>query len=272
LQDSNIAWCHNTHNFWRGCSGRNCPLTALGLCFAEDDADKKYGAGSFKTVERTAVSYWDRPRQWNLEAVDAGYAIRVFCGSWMDFCDKQADRLRPKVWPLIKSATNICWMLLTKCPERFPEILPPDWGPSGYENCWLGASALHSEDVRRNTGYLRAVPAARKFLSLEPLAGPVKDPDLTGIDQIIVGGLSGRKWDKEPKVPPMKLEWAVDLYHSAKAQNVCYFFKQISARYDEQGIDALGKALDGQSRVIQEVPDAHRGLPWAPMRQKGDLS
>jgi len=104
---------------------------------------------------------------------------------------------------------------------------------------------------------------------MEPLAAPVKDPDLTGIDLIIVGGVSGHKWNQEPKVPPMKMEWASDLYRSAKDQGVHYFFKQISARKDEQGIDALGQWL-GRPEGIREVPDAPGGLPWAPMREKGN--
>jgi hypothetical protein len=68
----------------------------------------------------------------------------------------------------------------------------------------------------------------------------------------------------------MDMKWAVDLYYAAKEQRVPYFFKQVSALRDEQGIDAIGQALDGNPRIIREVPDYI--FPWAPIRQKGDVS
>lgn len=129
---------------------------------------------------------------------------------------------------------------------------------------WLGASVLNAEDFRRNTKSLRAVNAVHRFLSMEPLFGPVKDPDFTGISQILVGGLSGPKWQGHQ----MDMQWAVDLYHAAKKQNVHYFFKQVSARKDEQGIDEIGEALDGNRRTIREVPAYI--YPWAAMRVKGE--
>jgi protein gp37 len=156
-------------------------------------------------------------------------------------------------------------MVLTKIPERFSETLPDDWN-DGYPNVWLGASVLNAEDFRRNTRSLRAVKAPKRFLSIEPLLGSVASPDLSGIDQILVGGLSGPKW----KDHVMNMRWAVDLYHAAKQQTVAYFFKQISARKDEQGIDEIGRALDGRPRTIREVPDYR--FEWFEMGVKGDAS
>ena len=100
---------------------------------------------------------------------------------------------------------------------------------------------------------------------MEPLWGAIPDPDLTGIDQVIVGGMSGPHW----KEHIMDRSWAVDLYHAARQQKVAYFFKQVSASKDEQGIDALGIELDGKPRIIREVPSYI--YPWADMRVKGDI-
>jgi protein gp37 len=183
----------------------------------------------------------------------------------MDFNDRQADEWRKQLWPIVRLTPHLVWMILTKIPERYAETLPEDWG-EGYPNVWLGSSVLNSEDFRRNTKSLRAAKAARRFLSMEPLFGSVPNPDFTGIDQILVGGLSGPKWrDHE-----MDMRWAVDLYRAAKQQGVAYFFKQVSARKDEQGIDEIGRVLDGKPRIIREVPGYR--YRWADLRVKGDRS
>jgi protein gp37 len=261
MKDSNIAWCHATFNPFRGCSGERCPLHTLGLCYAEARVTRL--KQDFAKVIPTSPEYWQQPWDWEKEGETTGTALRVFCGSWMDINDRQAAAWRSKLWPIVKATPHVIYMMLTKIPERYPETLPDDWG-EGYENVWLGASVLHAEDFRRNTKSLRAVKAKLRFLSMEPLFGPVTNPDFTGISQVIVGGLSGPKWEEHV----MDMAWAVDLYHAAKKQGVSYFFKQVSATKDEQGIDAIGKALDGTPRIIREVPDA--AYPWAPMRIKGD--
>jgi len=261
MKDSNIAWCHNTFNPWRGCSGERCALARLGLCYA-DKMETARGR-VFSDVVPTSPTYWRQPWQWEREATLLNKAFRVFCGSLMDFNDRQADDWRRLFWPIAKFTPHLVWMILTKVPDRFSETLPEDWN-EGYSNVWLGASVLNAEDFRRNTNSLRNVSAARKVLSMEPLFGPIPDPDFSGIDQILVGGLSGPSWSDHI----MDMNWAVDLYRSAKTQGVAYFFKQVSARKDEQGIDAIGRALDGTPRIIHEVPPYD--YPWADMRIKGD--
>jgi protein gp37 len=261
MRDSNIAWCHNTFNPWRGCSGERCALARLGLCYA--DRMETARGRTFSEVISTSPKYWRQPWQWEREATALNKAVRVFCGSLMDFNDRQAEDWRHQFWPIAKLTPHLVWMVLTKIPERFSETLPEDWN-DGYPNVWLGTSVLNAEDFRRNTKALRGVNAARRFLSMEPLFGAVPKPDFTGIDQILVGGLSGPKWRDHV----MDMRWAIDLYHAAKQQGVAYFFKQVSARKDEQGIDEIGRALDGKPRTIREVPDYK--YQWSEIRVKGD--
>jgi protein gp37 len=186
--DTDIAWCHRTFNSQQGCSGERCLLAKLGLCYA-DKLVTLYGR-NFEEVILTSPQYWQQPWKWELEAAVQNHALRIFCGSLMDINDRQADEWRGKLWPIIKNTPHLVWMLLSKVPERYEVTLPPDWG-DGYSNAWLGASVLNSEDFRRNTSALRSVNAALRFLSIEPLMSAIRNPDLTGIGQIIVGGLSG---------------------------------------------------------------------------------
>jgi len=217
----------------------------------------------FKQVILTSPGNWKEPTRLEIEAASIQKAYRVFVGSLMDFNDQQNRGWHEDFWSIVKMTPHLVYMLLTKIPELYPETLPADWG-DGYANVWLGASVLNAEDFRRNTKALRNVKAARRFLSMEPLLGAVPQPDFTGIDQVIVGGCSGPKW----KDYIMPMEWAVDLYHAAKQQGVHYFFKQVSARADEQGIDEIGRALNGNLRMIREVPPYI--YEWAEMRVKGE--
>ena len=261
MRDSDIAWTHATFNPQRGCSGERCQLTKLGLCYAEN-MERAQGR-DFKKVILTSPKNWNEPGRSEIEAALIKKAYHVFVGSLMDFNDRQNRGWHEDFWSITKITPHLVYMILTKVPERYPETLPADWD-EGYANVWLGASVLNSEDFRRNTKALRAVKAARRFLSMEPLLGAISHPDFTDIDQVIVGGCSGRKW----KDYVMPMQWAVDIYHAAKSQGVAYFFKQISARQDEQGIDEIGRALDGKPRIIREVPPYI--YEWAEMRVKGD--
>jgi protein gp37 len=222
--------------------------------------------GNFDKVALNSPKYWrEHTKEPEIEAALMKRAYRLFVGSMMDFNDKQNRGWHERFWDIVKLTPHLVYMVLSKIPERYPETLPTDWG-EGYPNVWLGTSVLHAEDFRRNVKSLRTVKAARRFLSMEPLWGPIPNPDLTGIDQVIIGGMSGPHW----KDHVMDMRWAVDLYHAAKRQNVAYFFKQVSAQKDEQGIDALGLALDGKPRIIREVPEYK--YPWAEMRVKGETT
>lgn len=108
-------------------------------------------------------------------------------------------------------------------------------------NVWLGTSI---EDDRRTprADALRATPAAIRFLSLEPLLGPLPSLDLTSIDWIIVGGESG------PGFRPMDHAWARDLRDRAIAAGVAFYFKQSAAPVTERGVE-----LDG--RRWEQYPD-----------------
>ncbi len=130
------------------------------------------------------------------------------------------------------------FQVLTKRAERLEDLSPRlSWAP----NVWMGVSV---ETARYNSRIdrLRGTEARVKFLSLEPLLGPLPGLDLSGIDWVIVGGESG------PGARPMDPAWATDLRDQCRRANVPFFFKQWGGTNKKRA----GRALEG--RVWDEMP------------------
>lgn len=182
VENSNIEWTHHTFNPVLGCQkvGPGCDH-----CYAEGWAKRSglvdWGPGETRRV--TSDAYWRQPLKWERDARAAGERRRVFCASLADVFDNAwPDGVRDRLWTLIKATPNLDWMLLTKRPGNIAKMLPdgliaPAWG-TGYPNVWLGCTVVNQEEAERDVPKLLAVPAAVRFLSMEPLLGPV---DLTRI-------------------------------------------------------------------------------------------
>ncbi len=112
-------------------------------------------------------------------------------------------------------------------------------------NAWLGTS-VEDERVRSRVDHLRGVPAAVRFLSCEPLIGPL-DLDLDSIHWVIVGGESGRGHR------PIEAQWVRDIRAQAEAAGAAFFFKQWGGVKPKAG----GRELDG--RTYNEMPVASEG-------------
>lgn len=181
-ENSAIEWTHHTFNPWIGCQkvGPGCDH-----CYAEawdarglQQREGRWGAHAERT--RTSPANWRKPLAWDKAAKAAGERHRVFCASLADVFDKHASILpewRADLWALIKSTPNLDWMLLTKRPGNIAKMLPDDWG-RGYPNVWLGCTVVNQAEADRDVPKLLAIPAAVRFLSMEPLLGPV---DLTRV-------------------------------------------------------------------------------------------
>lgn len=245
MKNSSIAWTNHSQNFWIGCSGKNCEIKDY--CYAQAQCERR--GWNFKAIRPTQANIWSAPLRWNEEAKREGKSYRVFCSSMADFFDKQADGIRQAAWNIIRRCEHLTWMILTKRPEDIPARLPDDWG-KGYSNVWLGTTVT-SEKYTHRIDQLRTVPAVRRFVSAEPLTGPLGSPSLKGFDLLICGGMSGEGWQDHV----MDLQWAKDALALARQYNVKFFFKQVSGRRDGQQPDALG-------RLYQELPKGP--YPWMP--------
>lgn len=241
-ENSKIEWTHHTFNPWIGCQkvGPGCDH-----CYAEAMMDTRLGRvdwGPHASRSRTSASYWQQPRKWDREAAAAGERRRVFCASLADVFDNHnsiTSGWRGDLWHLIARTPYLDWLLLTKRPGNIPDMLPdgygaPAWG-SGWPNVWLGCTITSQAEADRDIPKLLSVPAQVRFLSMEPLLGPVdiervymdrvdcafgETASMHGLDLVIVGGESG------PRARPMHPDWARSLRDQCIAAGVAFFFKQ----------------------------------------------
>lgn len=141
----------------------------------------------------------------------------IFVNSMSDlFHEEIPDDFIMKVFEVMKQAYWHRFQILTKRSERLKRLSAKlNW----TNNIWVGVSVENS-GVQYRIDDLRQVPAALRFLSIEPLIGPIESVSLSNIDWVIVGGESG------PKARPMLEEWVLDIKNQCNNQEVPFFFKQ----------------------------------------------
>jgi protein gp37 len=169
---------------------------------------------------------WKRPRM-------------IFVNSMSDlFHEDIPEPYLRKVFEVMRVAEHHTFQILTKRHERLAELAPTlPWPP----NVWIGVSIENRRFVHR-ADYLRQVDAGVRFISAEPLLGPLEGLDLAGIDWLITGGESG------PRHRPVRPEWLRDLRDRCQTEGVAYFFKQWGGPRPKSG----GRELDG--RTWDEMP------------------
>jgi protein gp37 len=254
MENSNIAWTHNTMNFWLGCDQiapecAHCYIDRILRKYRDETGRQRESWGEVWKTKTT----WSNPATWQRQAEREGVCRRVFTNSLSDFFHAKGDVWRTDAWDIIRATPNLVWLILTKRPELIASRLPADWG-NGYPNVWLGVSTACNQTLNKMDS-LRKIPAALRFVSCEPLLEDIAPRiDFTGFQWMIAGGESGSgqeylwesiaDWKQELYTigrRTMKLEWAAALRDKAHAQNALFFFKQITAPRSEQGADALGQ-------------------------------
>lgn len=212
-KETGIEWTDHTHNFWYGCRKVSAGCK---FCYAEREMGRYQR--DFHTVTR--AKGFDKPRRWKQPA-------KVFVNSWSDFFIEDADDWRDDAWGVIRDTPHLTYQILTKRPERIIDHLPIDWG-DGWANVWLGVS-VENDDVTERIAVLQELPAVVRFISFEPLLGPIIHWDATGIHWAIVGGESG------DKARPMDVGWAVKLWRECQEWGVAFFMKQLGGWPDKRG-------------------------------------
>ncbi len=234
-QQSAIEWTNHTFNPWWGCTKVSPGCTN---CYAETLATR-YGHtvwGPRSQRRFFGDHHWQEPLKWNRDAERIGVAARVFCASMADVFEnnRALDGQRERLWNLIAETPWLHWQLLTKRPEHVLQMVP--WGEVWPANVWIGTSVENQALADERLPHLNKLPATVRFLSCEPLLGPLDELDLTGIRWVIAGGESGTKHR------PVKVEWIRSLRDRCIAHEVAFFFKQWGGRTSKSG----GRELDGQ--------------------------
>lgn len=248
-EQSGIAWTKSTFNPWVGCSkiGPGCDN-----CYADAmDArlvfrgERHWGAGVPRM--RTSDANWHAVRVWNKLAPDTEFAGRkgfwpVFCASLADVFDNEVDqKWREDLFNLIKETPNLTWLLLTKRVGNVLNLVDRNIFEA-LPNVWLGATVVNQKEADRDIPKLLQIPAKVRFLSIEPMLGPIDLchlPSISGIgrhlnslfesfgsdipikiDWVIVGGESGHN------ARPMHPDWARDVRDQCSDAGVQFFFKQ----------------------------------------------
>ncbi len=166
-------------------------------------------------------AHWSEPLRWNREAGKEKKRRRVFCASMADVFERRRE-LKPwreKLWMLIEQTSWLDWLLLTKRPSLIGRYTP--WQDEWPRNVWLGTTAESQKWADQRIPRLVEHPAAIKFLSCEPLLGPLNlGPWLDKLDWVIAGGESGAH------ARPMNPQWVRDLRDQCIAAGIAFHFKQ----------------------------------------------
>ena len=237
---SAIEWTEATWNPVTGCTQVS---PGCAHCYAKRFAERFRGVPGhpyergFEVMERPErleqPLRWKRPRT-------------IFVNSMSDlFHEEVARDFAAAVFAVMEQAGWHTFQVLTKRPDRAAALAPSlPWPP----NVWLGVSVENQRWTTRIEA-LRAIPAAVRFLSCEPLLGPL-DLDLEGIGWVIAGGESG------PRARPMDIAWARSVRDQCLASGVPFFFKQWGEHGPggrREGKKRAGRLLDG--RTWDEAPE-----------------
>ena len=227
-QNSAIEWTESTWNPVTGCSKispgcKNCYAQRMALRL------KAMGQPNYRNGFRVATHphVLHMPLQWKQPRT-------IFVNSMSDLFHRKVHfDFISQVFDVIYRTTRHQFQILTKRSQRLLQLSSDLSWP---ENVYMGVSVENSDYTWR-INQLRQVPAAIKFLSLEPLLGPIPNLELRGIDWVIVGGESG------PGSRPMSAEWVTDIRDQCLAAKVPFFFKQWGGVNKKKA----GRILDGRT-------------------------
>lgn len=259
MENSKIEWTHHTFNPWWGCVKVS---PGCEHCYAETFSNR-YGHniwGPAKTTDRRLFGdkHWNEPLKWNRKAKEAGERHRVFCASMADVFEDhpQVVEDRRRLLDLIVGTPHLDWLLLTKRPENVNWMIEQATGFSASHmwfhaasNVWIGTSVEDQATADKRIPHLLKVPAKIRFLSAEPLLGPINingylqhgwiidtvsayggtyERALPQIHWVIVGGESGHG------ARPMEMAWVESLIKQCRAAHIAIHVKQLGSIWGKE--------------------------------------
>jgi len=237
-QKSEIEWTDATWNPVTGCTkiGPGCDN-----CYAERFAERWRGIKGHPYEQGYDLRLWpsrlEQPARWRKPRM-------IFVNSMSDLFHKDVDQIYiDKVFDAMETANWHVFQVLTKRSSLMRNYLRTRYGEKPVPtHIWLGVSVEDAAHKGR-IDHLQQVNSPARFISFEPLIGPIGEVDLTGVAWAIVGGESG------PRARPMRPEWATELRIVCEQSGVAFFFKQWGGARPKSG----GRILDGEE---------WNGFPW----------
>ena len=231
---SRIEWTESTWNPVTGCTKIS---PGCKNCYAERMSKRLKAMGSPNYADGFKLTLHEHvlelPLTWKKPQT-------IFVNSMSDLFHKNVHAsFIHQVFDIMERAHWHQFQILTKRAARLAQIAPfLKWS----DNIWMGVTVESSDYINR-IDFLRTVPAAFRFLSLEPLLGPLSNLDLSNIDWVIVGGESG------PGARPMDKSWVLDIQRQCRKEQVPFFFKQWGVFNKKRA----GRLLNG--RIYSEIPE-----------------
>jgi protein gp37 len=231
---SAIEWTEATWNPVTGCDQVS---PGCAHCYAKTFAERWRGVPGHHYEQGFDLRLWperlEQPLTWKRPR-------RIFVNSMSDlFHERIPDEFVAEVFAVMERADHHVFQILTKRESRLLDLAPDLPWP---RNVWVGVSIENRRFVHRAEA-LREVPAAVRFISAEPLLGPLEGLDLRDIDWLIAGGESG------PRHRRVDIGWVTDLRDRCHEEGVAFFFKQWGGRTPKAG----GRELEG--RTWDEYPE-----------------
>ena len=233
MSSSKIEWTESTWNPVTGCT----KISAGCLnCYAERMAKRLQAMGQANYANGFEVTLHPHVLEYPLKLRKPQV---IFVNSMSDLFHEDVPlEFIQQVFDVIERAKQHTFQILTKRAERLEELSPLlDW-PG---NLWMGVT-VENQNCSFRIDHLRRVPAAIRFLSMEPLLSSVEDMNLENIDWVIVGGESG------PGARPIEKDWVRDILRQCQTANIPFFFKQWGGVNKKKN----GRMLDG--RFYDQTP------------------
>lgn len=237
-KDSGIEWTKHTFNPWSGCEKVSAGCAHCYAAALPPGMRRHAEWGKYRQRVMASESYWGQALAWNRAAERAGERHRVFCASTADVFEarEDLDGARDRLFNTIDATPHLDWLLLTKRPAfaaGWWDVISRGGKFTWPRNAWIGTSVENQAAADERIPHLLRIPARVRFLSCEPLLGPVHLPSVPGLNRagsagqeivrslwVIVGGESGRH------ARPMHPDWARSLRDQCVGAGVPFFFKQ----------------------------------------------
>ena len=235
-ENTSIEWCTHTFNPVIGCTkvSEGCKN-----CYAEEMMDHRYGRAKWGvngTRARTSADNWKKPLAWNRKAAKLGERHRVFCESLGDVFEDHPAWVEPRrdLLKLIVGTSDLDWLILTKRIENVIGMIESaadymfwfgdrdvatqwvNWLKHGSDhalpNVWVGASTENQKTFDQRVPELLKIPAKVRFLSMEPLLGPVDFKIVSDVDghEVVTDSLRGEvSIDGQAHLPCRKIDWVI---------------------------------------------------------------